>query len=68
MIRPEDLRMTHWYSGPGKAGAYRLTHVPSGISVFRRGDPHTPIVKIQKELLEELEAKLLAEDSGHQLS
>ncbi len=32
-ITAEDLRIDHWWYGPGKGGSLQITHLPTGVSV-----------------------------------
>jgi hypothetical protein len=58
VIRLEDLRLEHWYYGPGRGGAFRLTHLPSGLAVLRDCTPDTVTAQCCQEMLRELEGKL----------
>ena len=59
-IAAEDLRLNHWWNGPGKGGCLQITHIPTGLSVYDELPYETKesVYGVRNRLMAELKAKI----------
>ena len=66
-MNPKDVRINHYYLGPGKGSSLEVVHLPTGLSVGEAVPPGStePGNAITARLLSALKLKIQENGSSH---
>jgi hypothetical protein len=69
-IDPKDIRIDHFYLGPGKGSSLKAIHLPTGVSVVEDVPTSStgPSAAIRARLLSALKVKIEESDSSKKSS